>query len=250
MINIKKTYVILGISVITLLSMFSIYNNFKSVNNLRQASNISNSNDKVIYLTFDDGPSPKITDKILDILKEKNVKATFFIIGDKIKYKQETVRRIHNEGHAIGLHTYTHNYKKIYSSDKAFITEMDETSDEVYNLLGIRPTAIRFPTGSVKHLNKRLYKELKEKKYKIFDWNARITDGVNPNKAPSEFYEEAVKSSKKWSNVFMLMHCDALNSNTCKALPRIIDYFKNNNYTFKIIDDNTPEYFFKSKIKN
>lgn len=188
-----------------------------------------------------------MTDKILDILKEKQVKATFFIIGKKIKIKQDLVRRIDNEGNGIGLHSYTHDYRKIYSSDQAFIDEMNRTSDELYDVIGKTSKCIRFPLGSNKHLTKKLYIKLSEKNYKIYDWNARITDGVNPNQSPDVFYREAISSAKKWSTVFMLMHCDALNINTCKALPRIIDYFKKENYTFKIIDENTPEYYFRFK---
>lgn len=199
---------------------------------------------KSIYLTFDDGPTPKITDEILDILKAKNVKATFFVIGNKAKLHNDIIERIYMEGHGIGLHTYTHNYRKIYGDDKAFIDEMDRTSDEICNITGIRCSAIRFPLGSIGHLNKVLYEKLNEKNYKIFDWNARITDGVHPNKTPEAFYKEAVDSSKKWNSVFMLMHCAEINKNTCKALPKIIDYFKKNDYIFKVIDESTPAYFF------
>lgn len=202
-------------------------------------------NQNVIYLTFDDGPISPVTDNILDVLKAKGVKATFFVIGKKVKIKEDVMKRIYEEGHGIGLHTFTHEYGKIYSSNKAFIDEMDKTSDAIFEVLGIRPTAIRFPTGSIGHLNKSLYLLLTEKNYRIFDWNARITDGVHPNKSPEVFCKEAIKTSKKWKTVFMLMHCDAPNYNTCKALPQIIDYFKENNYQFKVIDDTTEPYFFR-----
>ena len=71
---------------------------------------------KIIYLTFDDGPSYKVTNKVLDILKEKEVQATFFLIGNQIKDKEDVVKRIYEEGNGIGLHTYTHNFKKIYAN--------------------------------------------------------------------------------------------------------------------------------------
>jgi peptidoglycan-N-acetylglucosamine deacetylase len=241
--------VLLGISIIVLFLLFFINDRVPTRSNSKLANNYLTDNEKVIYLTFDDGPITPITDKILDILKEKNVNATFFVIGQKVKIKEQLIKRIYNEGNGIGLHTYTHDYNKIYSSHKAFIDEMDKTSDEIYNVLGIRPKIIRFPTGSIGHLNKTLYKKLNEKNYKIYDWNARITDGIHPNKSPEAFYNEAVKTGKKWSTIFMLMHCDALNLNTCKALPRIIDYYKDNNYTFKVIDENTPEYFFRFEKK-
>ena len=79
---------------------------------------------KIIYLTFDDGPSYKVTNKVLDILKENEVKATFFLIGNQIKDKEDVVKRIYEEGNSIGLHTYTHNFKKIYCDEDKFIQEM------------------------------------------------------------------------------------------------------------------------------
>lgn len=86
--------------------------------------------EKVIYLTFDDGPS-SITYKVLDILKENNVKATFFLIGNQIKGYENIVNRINEEEYGIGLHTYTHNFKAIYASKKSFIKEMLDTRDEI-----------------------------------------------------------------------------------------------------------------------
>ena len=96
---------------------------------------------KIIYLTFDDGPSI-ITDKVLDILKENNVKATFFIIGNQINGFENVIKRINNDGHSIGLHTYTHKFKRIYSSRDAFIKEMLECRSEINKLTGISSNKI------------------------------------------------------------------------------------------------------------
>ncbi|WDC83244.1 polysaccharide deacetylase family protein [Caloramator sp. mosi_1] len=79
---------------------------------------------KTVYLTFDDGPSYKITNQILDVLKQKEVKATFFLIGNKVEERKEVVKRIYYEGHSIGLHSYTHKMKQIYKSEDNFIEEM------------------------------------------------------------------------------------------------------------------------------
>jgi len=202
---------------------------------------------KTIYLTFDDGPSYKITNQILDVLKEKDVKATFFLIGNKVKDRGEIVKRIYNEGHSIGLHSYTHKMKLIYKSEEAFIEEMKKTEDAVYEVIGIRPKIIRFPGGSIGHLDEDFHKRLHELGYKVFDWNARISDGYVPSKAPDVLYKEAIKTSKKWNTVFLLMHCSETDKNTVKALPRIIDYFKDKGYVFETIDEKTPEYYFKYK---
>lgn len=141
-----------------LILLFSV--NFKmSTGNKELLINNQRDHAKVIYLTFDDGPITPVTDKILDILKEKRVKATFFVIGKKVKIKEQLIKRIYDEGNGIGLHSYTHDYSKIYCSHKAFIEEMDKSSDEIYDVIGIHPKIIRFPTGSKGHLTKTFYKK-------------------------------------------------------------------------------------------
>lgn len=202
---------------------------------------------KTIYLTFDDGPSYKITNQILDILKEKEVKATFFLIGNKVHDRSEIVKRIYKEGHSIGLHTYTHKMKLVYKSKDAFIEEMIKTEDAIYEVIGIRPKIIRFPGGSTGRLDEELHERLHQLGYKVFDWNARISDGYVPSKAPDVLYREAVKTSQKWNTVFLLMHCSETDKNTVKALPKIIDYFKEKGYIFETINENTPEYYFRYK---
>lgn len=200
---------------------------------------------KIIYLTFDDGPSSRVTGEILDTLKKKEVKATFFVVGYKIKGREAVIKRIHDEGNGIGLHSYTHDYKKLYRNNESFIKEMEETENEVYRAAGIRTKIIRFPSGSKKHLDKNLAEELQKRGYKVFDWNACASDGINYRIPPERLYNEAIKSSKKWTKVVLLMHCDEMNKNTCEIMPRIIDYFKDNGYEFKIIDNDTPEYHFR-----
>lgn len=208
----------------------------------------NNDLDKIIYLTFDDGPSFIVTNRILDILKEKEVKATFFVVGNKIQGREEILKRIDEEGHSIGLHTFTHKYKKIYSSNESFIKEMDETAEEVNRVLGYSPKAVRFPSGSKPHLNKVLLENLHEKNYKIYDWNASLSDGINYNTSTDKLVREAHNVIGKGNlRIFLLLHCDQTNKNTAKALPFIIDYYKNLGYQFKTITENTPEYYFRFK---
>ncbi|MCR1933744.1 polysaccharide deacetylase family protein [Clostridium tepidum] len=204
-------------------------------------------NKKEIYLTFDDGPSDKTTEGILDVLKENDVKATFFIVGKYIEGKEDILKRIAKEGHSLGLHTYSHDYKKIYSNNKIFIDEMLKCQDEIYKVTGIKTNIIRFPGGSVKRLNSDFKKELEDKGFKIYDWNMALTDGINPKAPVNKFYKEGIKGKKPLSKIILLMHCDYLNKNTCKALPNIINFYKNEGYEFKIIDDSVPEFVFPYK---
>lgn len=228
-------FFILALSIIT----------YKTSEKYVSVFNYTNSEDRVIYLTFDDGPNSTSTGNILDILKEYNVKGTFFLVGNRIKGREEILKRIHNEGHGIGLHSYTHNYKEIYSSYDSFINDMQETSEEINRVLEIEPKIIRFPGGSCNRLNSELLQKLHERNYKIFDWTSSTGDGVNPNLSIDDMINNAVKTGYGYSHVFMLLHDK---NKTCKVLPRIIEYYKKAGYTFKIITETTSEYHFKSKM--
>lgn len=198
---------------------------------------------KVIYLTFDDGPSV-MTSKILDILEENNVKATFFVIGNQIEGFEDVVKRIHTKGHSIGLHTYTHKYKKIYRNRDSFINEMNCCREKIKEVTGSSPNIIRFPGGSRKHLNEEFLGKLHSCNFKIYDWNVQISDGINPKTPSRKLFKEAIKGIDTIDSVFLLMHCDYMHKNTCKTLPDIIKYYKEHGYEFKVITENTPEVLF------
>jgi peptidoglycan/xylan/chitin deacetylase (PgdA/CDA1 family) len=234
--------------VLTLICCFAILNCFSPTKGKALEDEKMESYEKIVYLTFDDGPSFIVTPRILDILKEKNVKATFFVVGDKIQGKEEILKRIHTEGHVLGLHTFTHKYRKIYSSHDNFIKEMDDTAEEVNRVLGFKPTALRFPTGSKPHLNEELLEKLHEKNYRVYDWNASLSDGLNYNTPTDKLVREAAKIiGRSNSKIYLLLHCDQPNKNTAKALPYIIDYYRELGYEFKVIEENTPEYYFRFK---
>lgn len=200
--------------------------------------------EKAIYLTFDDGPSAVVTNRVLDILQQKGVKATFFVVGGRIRGKEIVLKRMANEGHSIGLHSYTHNYKRIYSSSDVFIKEMDDTQYEVKKVTGITSNIIRFPSGSKPYLNKDFLNKLHKKNYRVYDWNAALSDGLAPNTTPAMLVKESTKVYGRDSRVILLMHCDDINVNTCSALPKIIDYYKQKGYVFKVITNSTLEFYF------
>lgn len=208
---------------------------------------ISKHKKKIIYLTFDDGPSYKVTNKILDILKENKVQATFFLIGDQIKAKEDVVKRIYEQGNSIGLHTYTHNFKKIYCNEDKFIQEMIICRSKINETIGISPNIIRFPGGSYKHLSKSYLKKLHDNKFKVYDWNLDNFDGLNPKISPYKLYTKAIERNEEMQPVILLLHCTDLNKNTCEALPKIIEYYKSNGYEFKTITEETTELYFPIK---
>ncbi|MCI1944829.1 polysaccharide deacetylase family protein [Clostridium luticellarii] len=200
---------------------------------------------RIIYLTFDDGPSSEVTNKILDVLKDKNVKATFFVIGSKVEGREKILKRIYREGHSIGLHTYTHKYNKIYSDDDSFLSEMDKTGEKVESILNFRPKIIRFPTGSKGHLDKVLLDKLHSSGYKVYDWNLCLSDGIDYKTPVDKLYREGTKKCINPNKIFLLAHCDSQNKNTCRVLAEIIDHYTNLGYEFKPISENTPEYHFR-----
>lgn len=208
----------------------------------------SSSEKKVLYLTFDDGPS-LITDELLDTLKSCNVKATFFVVGKEIVGREDMLKRICREGHSIGLHTYSHNLHSIYKNQDVFINEMIETSNLVKMITGCSTNLIRFPGGSSEHLNDAMLEKLHANNFKIYDWNSSLEDGVCPKMSVNKL----VKNSKKYkhgnSRIFLLMHCNSNNTNTIKALPQIVEYYRSIGYSIEPITDKTEEYYYRIKNK-
>lgn len=221
-----------------------------TVNNQNKTSetNTTESNrDGFVYLTFDDGPHSNITPKVLDILKEHSVKATFFVINSG-NYNGSIVKREADEGHTIGLHAYDHNYKNAYETDNAYLDGIDKLREMVKRDSGYDSKYIRFPGGSSNSISKRynvgvmsrIVPMAKERGYRYYDWNVSSEDAGGA-KTPDQLYNNVIKHlSKKRSNV-VLMHDFGTNKGIIEALPRIIKYCKENGFILAAIDDHTPE---------
>lgn len=211
---------------------------------------VFSSEKKTIYLTFDDGPAGKVTKDILDILKKESVPATFFIIGNQIKNQEDLIRRMNKEGHALGLHSMSHSKNSLYRSNDAFLKEMLETQETINSIIGVKPSILRFPFGCNNNcykISQSMVDLLHENNFRIYDWNTDSGDGAHPGANPSLFIKNS-KSNK--DNVILLMHCAYMSKNSVKALPDIINYYKENGYDFKSIDKNTPEEFHFMKNYN
>ena len=199
--------------------------------------------EKVIYITFDDGPGGKVTESVLNTLKTENVPATFFLIGEQIKGQESSVKRIVDEGHSIGLHSMTHDKAKLYSCDQDFLQEMLESQKVIEEVTGKKVNILRFPFGSnntTYHLKESLVNLLHNNNLKIYDWNVDSTDGANPYGSPCTIIKNATSDK---DNIILLMHCGYINKNSAAALPEVIKYYKNNGYTFKAITEDTQEMF-------
>ncbi len=198
---------------------------------------------KIAYLTFDDGPSEN-TWKVLDILDEKNVKATFFIIGGEISIAGEnTLKEIVERGHTIGLHTYCHNYKTIYSSVEAFLADYEKVYQEIYQITGQKPNIYRFPGGSynsyMKSIRKEIIEEMSRRGFTFYDWNVSAEDAVGTPTAYS-IKKNVKKDAYRFQCPVILMHDGQSNALTTKVLGDIIDEIRDNGYDFDTLDHRDP----------
>ncbi len=201
-------------------------------------NNLTKNNEKIAYLTFDDGPTLKATGKILDILKEEDVKATFFVIGKYVKKHPELVKRAYSEGHYIANHGYNHNNQQLYSSTNNFISEIKNTDLEIGNAIEIpdyKSYVFRFPNGYMspmyKSQKKKSAEALNKMGYIYVDWNCLNKD--SEKKISSyQLFLNLKNSAKNKGTLIILMHdtCDV--NNTPAVLKDSIEYLKNQGYIF------------------
>ena len=200
--------------------------------------------EKTIYLTFDDGPSASITPGILKILKEENVKATFFVINHSSNLDY-LIKKEYDEGHTVGIHSYTHNYSKIYSSTAAYFEDLYAMQNKIERITGIKTTIIRFPGGSSNTISRKyshgimslLTKQVTANGFQYFDWNVGSGDSGDVH-TKEAVYQNVISHLTKKSNI-VLMHDFEGNTKTLEALRDIIQYGKQNGYTFSRIETNT-----------
>lgn len=201
--------------------------------------------EKVVYLTFDDGPDQKNTPTVLDLLKENDIHATFFVLGKNAERYPEVIRRIQAEGHAIGNHSYDHDYKKLYASPAAYLGEMQKTDDILYAILGMRPFITRAPGGTTGHFNKNFYAALKENGYREYGWNISTADAAPNHPVAQDFIDNVLSQIAARpalaSHTIVLMHSSENHEETVKALPSIIKIFKDRGYHFGVITPLTAD---------
>ena len=208
-------------------------------------STTKKSSGKVAYLTFDDGPSVN-TMKILDILDRYNVKATFFVIYHGGMTKQ--YKAIVSRGHTLALHSYTHDYSKIYKSEKAYFADLKKIHDYVEDVTGVDSRIIRFPGGSSntvsnkynKGIMKTLKKSVAKKGYYYHDWNVDSTDAAGHNRKASLLLKNVKSGTGKRKVINVLMHDTGKSKmTTVEALPSIIEYLKKQGYSFEAITEDS-----------
>lgn len=177
-----------------------------------------------VYLTFDDGPSAN-TDKILDILDEYGVKATFFVVG-KEGYSGQ-YQRIVEDGHTLGMHSYSHKYGEIYQSLESYQQDLTRLHDFLYEITGVDSRIVRFPGGSSNTISKvdmqDLIKYLSDENMIYYDWNISSGDATSKYISPERIADNVLDNVWKHKTSIVLMHDAADKNTTVEALPIIIE---------------------------
>ncbi len=188
--------------------------------------------ERSVYLTFDDGPSDRVTPKILDVLKDEKVKATFFIVGEHAKTRKELLKREFEEGHTVAIHSYSHKYSNIYANSDSLLSDIAKCNDIICAATGQYSSLYRFPGGSFS-LPSELVSAVTSAGYRYVDWNASFRDSELKNATADELAEAAVKTVSNKDNVVLLAHDATDKSATAEALRKVIKYFKGAGYSFK-----------------
>lgn len=191
--------------------------------------------EKTAYLTFDDGPT-EITPKILEVLKEKDIKATFFALGTLVEKRPEMAKRIVQEGHILANHSYSHVYQNIYASVQNFLEEIQKTEEIIVNTVGEEgyTQVFRFPGGSFEK-KAEMKEALLEIDYVYVDWNALNGDAEGHNISVQKQLENLKKTTEGKNSVVILMHDAPDKQTTAEALPQLIDYLKEKGYIFRTL---------------
>lgn len=202
---------------------------------------------KTVYLTFDDGPTKKITPSILKTLKKENVKATFFVIGKGSEH--DLMKKIVEDGHAIGIHAYDHKYKKIYKSVDSYVEDFNSIFNLIKEETGVTPTVYRYPGGSNNVYNtmnqEETTAEMFRRGFSPFDWNVDSTDASGNDISVKQIVKNATKGTDM-DRAIILMHDSATKSTTAKALPEIIKKYKKAGYSFEVLTNQVTPILFST----
>lgn len=190
------------------------------------SAGISSEEGRKVYLTFDDGPSC-YTDEILDILKQYDVKATFFVIGKTDEESLAAYQRIVDEGHTLGMHSYSHKYREIYQSVESYAADLSKLQEFLYDTTGVWSRYTRFPGGSSNQVSSvdmtELIVYLKEQGIQYFDWNISSGDAVAETLSVQTIVDNVMRDVTKHDTVIVLMHDAADKKTTVEALPIILE---------------------------
>lgn len=190
------------------------------------AARATDKTSKTVYLTFDDGPSEQ-TEQLLTCLASARVKATFFVTGRTDEASVRRLREIAGAGHTLGMHSYSHDYQKIYASVEDFLADYDQLYRLIFDATGIYPQVFRFPGGSINTYNAPLYQEIiaemTRRGFVYFDWNLNAADATGEPVTAAEIAETVLGGLDGLDRAFVLLHDSAGKGATTEALPAILE---------------------------
>ena len=241
-----KRYFMIELILVCILALMcaSIY---KKRTEAVESDSKNNTSKKACYLTFDDGPSHN-TEKILDILKEHDAKATFFMIGEEMREdKRPVIERMIEDGHVIGLHSNVHDFDKLYVNVDACVRDFDAQYKTLKEEYGVDTRIVRFPGGSAcTYMNgqrRQFVAAMREKGYRCFDWNVSGEDSYG-NPTVWSIQKHVFDTFFDYENPIVLLH-DANNADvTVDALPGILERIKAEGYSFETLENN-EEYVYR-----
>lgn len=243
----KKVFVyVLAAVMVIFLSFNGGYDSKTAMADISEPSNPQ----KVVYLTFDDGPSYN-TEALLDILKEEDVKATFFVINNEEEAAKALVYRAFEEGHSIGAHSASHNYDLIYQTAEGYLKDLEKNEKYIESIIGQRPNIMRFPGGSAnrgapKWLRKQLVELVEQRGYIYYDWTAVSGDDTAVVYAADVLLANVVREAGGPDEIVVLFHDTALARTTPQAARMVIEYYRAKGYVFKAITSEVqPVQFYK-----
>ncbi len=206
------------------------------------AKETQKSETRKVYLTFDDGPSEN-TSKILDILKERNIKATFFVVGIDDEQSRALYQRIVAEGHTLGMHSFSHKYDLIYKSKEAFAEDMSHLQSYLEEVTGVAPKVMRFPGGSSNQVSnvdmQELIQYVNEQGVTYFDWNVASGDATNHPYTKEELVQNVMDDVVRYETSVVLMHDASDKATTVEALVPMIDQLRELGAEILPIDETT-----------
>lgn len=204
--------------------------------------------EKIAYLTFDDGPNADNTPVVLDTLKKYNVKATFFVVYQDTPTANALYKRIVDEGHTIAVHTASHEYTKIYESVESYLTDFEKMASHIEAVTGTKPEIFRFPGGSINSYNAGIYREIiaemTRRGYVYYDWNVSSGDAASGYISRTRIANNVLNGSASQDDAIVLMHDGPGHGETAAALPQIIEGLKKQGYIFQGLDNTVTPWCF------
>jgi len=205
---------------------------------------------KMAYLTFDDGPYPSTTPKILAILAKNNIHATFFDIGHQVELYPDLLKAEYEQGNAIGNHTYSHNMAALYKDPQDFLADVNKAEEIIYHTIGIRPQIVRAPGGTVGNFKISYFNAMDAAGYLMEDWNVDSGDTDAHLVPENQLIQHVKQQIQGKTRVVILSHDLAGKTTTIEALPAIIEVLREEGFSFGVLGPHTLPIVFPEGLHN